>query len=138
MTLFEGDSKDIAIDGSAETRVVWAIGGLNDQNQATKHHTRIQSKDLLLMNYETIVKQPLVLDFVLAGSKLVMFGRNSKDNCVSVTATSSPDTVMPWQTQTLSGEDTSVFTARMGAAGGQRGYKAITGHRFTHLPSCIT
>ncbi|XP_006815462.1 protein Skeletor, isoforms B/C-like [Saccoglossus kowalevskii] len=98
-----GDSVDNAIPSDGEVYISWAIGLINPNGLAAKHHT------------------------VPSGNVKLNFGRVNSDNCPSF-----PDTtlkpVTPWEEVCLDGdEDNTVFRVRIGQAGGRRGYTAITG-----------
>ncbi len=98
---------DIPIPTDREVSVIAAIGPLNSGYEANAHSH----------NGQDITVEDIRIDF------------SSKDehSCPSsLYDRKDEQTVKPWPTRILSGENT--ITARIGPTGGKRGYTAITGH----------
>ena len=88
-----------------ETSVIAAIGRLNSRGEANAHEATDKTTE------------DIRIDFT---SKNVHECRNSLYNLPDSTG------IKPWKISEISNTDT--FTARIGPAGGERGYHAITGN----------
>ncbi|XP_013385801.1 protein Skeletor, isoforms B/C [Lingula anatina] len=98
-----GEATDKPIRLDREMYLAWAIGPINPDKRAAYHTVRT------------------------TGSQKLQFGRNTRYNCPTLTNKGSNEGKAPWTVKKLSGADGKVFTVRIGPAGSDRGYKAITG-----------
>ncbi|XP_077992394.1 protein Skeletor, isoforms B/C-like [Glandiceps talaboti] len=98
-----GDANDKIIPTDSDVYVVWSIGFINDNGVVAKHHT------------------------IPNGNVRINFGREPANNCpVFPDTTLAP--VTPWEQIYITGNDNNTeFVARIGQAGGRRGYTALTG-----------
>ncbi|XP_070540793.1 protein Skeletor, isoforms B/C-like isoform X1 [Ptychodera flava] len=97
-----GDSKDKTIRTDREVYVAWALGFINSNGVAAKHHT------------------------IPTSAVKVHFGRQASNNCPPFTISTLPP-VRAWDQIRIRGDERNTeFTARIGQAGGRRGYAAIT------------
>ncbi|XP_067142966.1 protein Skeletor, isoforms B/C-like isoform X2 [Centruroides vittatus] len=102
-----GDAQDQSVPPSDPVTVIAAIGPLNSLLEAA-YHPVYYTKQTIRIN----------------------FGRNPPmSNCGVLTNVVNEEKPKPksWSIPRIS--DTTTFTAQIGPAGGERGYKAITGHQ---------
>ncbi|XP_013385793.1 protein Skeletor, isoforms B/C [Lingula anatina] len=102
--LASSDTGDNIFVTDKNTYLAWAIGPLSADKLPLKHSVRTP------------------------GDLMINFGRPPVNNCPefqTLRPTIKPK--KPWVPQTLSGENTRIFTARLGPTGGKRGYEGITG-----------
>lgn len=98
--------KDRPIPSHGEVNVIAAIGPLNSRNEANSHSAADKTTDDIRIDFSKRNDHQCT-------NSLYNGGREEGD-------------LMPWPTQTVSNENT--MTARIGPAGGKRGYTPITGH----------
>ena len=68
----------------------------------------------------------MTVSMCLAGNIKLNFGRVNEKKCTGVKPRDT-GVVVPWVQVYLMGDKNPVITARMGPAGGKKGYSAITG-----------
>ncbi|XP_078691914.1 protein Skeletor, isoforms B/C-like isoform X2 [Branchiostoma floridae x Branchiostoma belcheri] len=96
-----GDTADKVIDPAQNMFISWAMGPINPSGLAAKHHTRAD------------------------GNVQLQFGRSLFYACGMIGG-GTPAPVTPWPANTIP-DNVTTFTARIGPAGGVRGYEGITG-----------
>uniref|UniRef100_A0A6A7FRZ4 Protein Skeletor, isoforms B/C-like n=2 Tax=Hirondellea gigas TaxID=1518452 RepID=A0A6A7FRZ4_9CRUS len=101
--LITADTGDIPYVPKGAAMIIWAIGGLDDNRQATMH--RAWSKVAQLLD----------------------LGRVPSKNCYSFTHDNNNDGAS-WKGIKLTDPNTVEFTARLGPDGGPKGYSAMTGN----------
>lgn len=97
--------KDRNIPTNTDVNVIAAIGPLNSRNEANSHGASDKTTDDIRIN----------------------FSRRNDHQCTnSLYNTHDEQELTPWPVQQIHNENT--LTARIGPAGGKRGYTPITGH----------
>ena len=97
--------KDRVIPPRGEVNVIAAIGPLNSRNEANSHAAPDKTTDDIRIDFSS---------------------RNDHQCTNSLYNTHYDTTLTPWPIQSIHHENT--LTARIGPAGGKRGYTPITGH----------
>lgn len=97
--------KDRVIPPNGEVNVIAAIGPLNSRNEANSHAAPDKTTEDIRINFSK---------------------RNDHQCTNSLYTNQEENELAPWPTQSIHNEH--VLTARIGPAGGKRGYTPITGH----------
>ncbi|KAI8506560.1 hypothetical protein Bbelb_159870 [Branchiostoma belcheri] len=120
-----GDTADKVIDPAQNMFISWAMGPINPSGLAAKHHTRADGQSF----GNGVLRCPKICIFPRPGSETgnvqLQFGRSLSYACGMIGG-GTPAPVTPWPANTIP-DNVTTFTARIGPAGGVRGYEGITG-----------